>query len=190
MKYKCWYDTKIDVTNVFHANWKIPDHTKQHVWYFRNEEIFSQEWMEYMHHELHMPLGGAMVFYKEPGVKTDSAHVDIVQRKRIQRDNLGLNWVLSGEDSDMVWYDEGKLHSRLMITAAGTPYYTWTVDDSKEIDRCRIGKNTATIVNPGIPHNIHVYSEPRWGISARLILPRYIPFGVFVDHLKDLRLIT
>lgn len=189
MTYKCWYNTKIDVTKAIQSNWKIPDHNAKQVWYFQSKDIFTQEWLDYMHQELHMPVGGAMVFYKPVGASTDVAHVDIMQRKQIQRDNIGINWVLSGEDSHMVWYSESNLQSMMLFTQAGTPYYTWSVSDSLEIDRCKIGKNEATIINPGIPHNIHVHSEPRWGISARLFLPRYIPFGVFVDHLRENKLI-
>ena len=193
MTYDCWYRTKIDVDNALNVDWKLPDKSLGNTWAIPAKDIFSEKWLQHMH-EIQMPIVSALVFHKAANSTQTTAHVDM--QKQGDPGNIGLNWLLSGEDSDMIWYENKKTTNnevkgpQIFRTSSGTSYYElWNVSDLNEIDRCKITKTHITIVNPGLPHNILVGRENRWCISARLNIPNYVPYNIFVDHLQKSNLL-
>ncbi len=81
---------------------------------------------------------------------------------------IGVNWVLSGLDSYMIWYQP---NNHDMITQSkknfsNMEYQQWDDNEVTEIERCQILK--PTLINAAIPHRIlNNSNQHRWTFSLR-----------------------
>jgi len=79
---------------------------------------------------------------------------------------FGINWVLTGLDSYMAWYDVDDINKTTDTNISGSRYRHWTVEEAREIERCSLVG--PTLVNAHVPHNIvNNSSENRWTASLR-----------------------
>lgn len=78
---------------------------------------------------------------------------------------FGINWVLSGYDSYMAWYQVNNL-KETEHNYSGSPYRKWDDSECVEIERCTI--NGPTLINAAPPHRIvNNSNEHRWTVSLR-----------------------
>lgn len=155
----CWYHLNLDVTNSIRKDFK-PDWSNRSVYSFtKPTEVFNTEWLDYMKGH-YLMIEAIMMFYKPAHLVGTLAHDDGKFRK------FAINWLLSGSDSEMVWFDFAKTNPELHYTEAGTPYYPWPVTELTVIDRCS-DNSKPTMVRVDNPHTINVGVEPRISISVR-----------------------
>ena len=84
-------------------------------------------------------------------------------------DRACMNWCVDGAGSLMHWYEvkEGETPFEITETQAGTPYVQYHPRQVKHLSSHAI--KWPTIVQTGIPHNIHNhFFEPRWVLSCDL----------------------
>jgi hypothetical protein len=168
---KSWYKLKIDTSNALINPWPlIPKIPNYGIWIQPKESIFNKEWMDYVE-SLGLALSSrSMVFYRGPNWNTQYAHLDVEVYKDSENEIplvcYGVNWVLKGEDSSMVWYDMPDKKYEVLYTEAKTPYINFKIETLNEIDRCNI-QLEPVLVRVDIPHSISVGNEERWCISAR-----------------------
>lgn len=155
----CWYQLNLDTTNSIRNDFKL-NFSKKAIHYFDNPtKIFNQHWLDYMKNN-YLEVDAIMMFYKPPRLIGKTAHDD----GKIT--TFGINWLLCGVDSEMIWFDFPKTSTKLQFTEADTPYYLWPVTELTEIDRC--GDNSKPIlVRVDNPHTINVGIQPRISISVR-----------------------
>lgn len=110
---------------------------------------------------LNLNLVLAELFYSKPYLKSE-IHLDVQGG-----DYTKLNYIYGGKDSIMYWHkqisDIKKSASTTTITTSYIPFYTHEVE---LIDKATI--NFPSIVQVGIPHNIHNFKEPRYCLSLVL----------------------
>jgi hypothetical protein len=163
-----WYDTKISPP-IFNLEWVFPkpNNVNNGVWRLENEIVFDKDWLNCIK-ELDISLSKyAMVFYRPANFNTNYAHIDINVDDTTKSTVLGLNWIIGGEDSEMVWYELPNDNKNLSYTVANTPYVNWKMGELKEVDRCRI-HSKLTLVRVDVPHGIIMRNSPRWAFSLRL----------------------
>lgn len=164
----CWYKLKVDCP-VINSQWNFPtpnNSSGNGVWRLNIRDIVDAEWLKYIE-KLNIPIvNHAMLFYRPSNFNTNFAHIDI-KVGSVDCDISGLNFVVGGEDSDMIWYELPKKEKKILYTVAETPYINWPIDELKEIDKTRIQSNL-TLVRVDVPHAIIMGEKPRWAISIRL----------------------
>jgi hypothetical protein len=78
---------------------------------------------------------------------------------------FGINWVLSGRDSYMSWYQVNTV-KETEYNFSNSPYRKWDDDECTEIDRYKI--DGPTLINAASPHRIvNNSNEHRWTVSLR-----------------------
>jgi hypothetical protein len=183
----CWYRLNINVDNALSNDWVFPptDDTWNGIglWPFEKDKIFSNDWLHTMDN-LELPITGSILFYREPNLVDDIAHVDLVG-ENAKTVHLGFNWVFGGKGSEMIWYDRPSNWSdrNLELTPDGNKFMAWKISDLVEIDRCSI-QNELTLVRVDYPHSIIVGDEERWAISARTSMQE-MTWDEAVAHLKE-----
>ena len=162
----CWYNLDIDVAHALKNEWRWQStgHSNN-MRKYTADEIFATAWLDTMS-AINMPITGSLVHHKPKMFSSQEAHVDTY--KGIGGADFGINWVIGGRDSEMIWYDlPHQVYSGAgKATPAGTPYVAWPIVGLKEIDRCVIGSQ-AVLVRVDRPHAIVVGDEDRLSISAR-----------------------
>jgi hypothetical protein len=111
------------------------------------------------------------VFKLDPVHKQWPVHAD----GPVIQDYPKLNFVIGNKESPMVWYKiKNKLNKQVKLTATGSTYTDWELDEVEEVDRTFV--QNGTLVQAGQPHTIYLkgYST-RWAVSIS-----------FTRHLKIL----
>lgn len=191
MTEKCWYRLNVDTTNAIKPDWKFPNpqFNVYGVWQLWAHEVFRPEWLEYTA-SLGLHFGSLMLFYRDPWMSTKGAHIDIAETDpKLKIGTYGLNWILGGAGSEMIWYNMPKGDIKIQYTPANTAYTYWPLDQLQEIDRCAIGLQPV-LVKVGTPHSIKMGAEPRWCISARPRLRANMEWDEAVEQMKSLNLLV
>ena len=158
--------------NPLNDNFILPELTEEnyrkqnwYLWiYHDSAEIFNNEILSWAK-DKKIVLSSSYVFCGPPN-QTSIIHVDGPGR----RAQFGINWVLSGHDSSMVWYKPNAIEKPSMINDVGTPYRTWNVEECQEIERHTL--EGPTLINADVPHNIiNRSNEHRWCVSLRIDMP-------------------
>ena len=192
----CWYHLTIDTSNAFKSDWEFTcgnnNPNKVDFKIIDATSVFTSEWLEYMK-SINFPVDFVSLFYK-PSLYPYSykAHVDL--RDDHAPMSYALNWVIGGEDSEMIWYNlpdkdslpdnESLIHH---IPETGAPAKKYKTDTLTEIDRCKI-KYNITLVRVDVPHSISSSLQSRKCISAR-DGSNYKSWHEVVEHLHSLNLL-
>lgn len=142
----------------------IYDPTRGGIWTLQPDTLFTDNWQQFMLHEIGVKVDLAQIFHRKPYYQHPGAHVDIDQN-----DNLyggGLNWTLDPDDAEMVWYNmptEDPIYTRRSETDRNKE---WPLDMLTEHARCTIGQ-VPTLVRTDIPHTVDMGANERWLISVR-----------------------
>jgi len=185
MDNKCWYETNIEFDKNFTID-KLPKinegewYDKEGIWKQPLGEVFSEEWNTHLKDLGFSMWPWVLMFYRRPHYYAQRAHVDL------QDTVCGINWVIGGSDSHMIWYKKtGVTQERDALTSvAFTPYLSWPVNELEEIERHTLSRTKITLVRVDIPHAIEVRSEDRWGISVR---PKGKTFRTWEDTIDYFR---
>jgi hypothetical protein len=189
---KCWYHLNLNVENAISKDWQFPKDDGFWggigVWTFTKDKIFNSDWVQYMS-DIALPIKTSVLFYREPNLVDDKAHVDLLggEGDDVAKTYLGFNWVFGGKGSEMIWYDLPPGEKKVNLTPAGSRYLSWPISELVEIDRCSI-QNIPTLVRVEYPHSISVGNESRWCISARTSL-HDLTWDEAVEHLKTKNII-
>ena len=188
---RCWYTLKVDTSNALspHWSWPVPTHPFHQCWIYPAKDIFNPDWIEYTK-SLGLTLRNSMVFYKNNCVSSSWAHVDTYTSDPSIFANFGLNWVIGGAGSKMIWYKLPKEIPTVKWTETNTPYITWPTSELTVVEEHEI-TNNLTLVRTGIPHDVYnVKIEPRWCISARLEIPTGTSWEYIVDYMRSKNLLV
>lgn len=164
---RCWYNLVINpLLPIFDKGWKLPhvDSNIPFVKRYVSAQIFSHEFLTYFNN-VNLPINSALIFYKPAFYKNTEAHIDLINESTAAI--CAINWLFSGENSEMVWYNTPTSNVELKKTEAKTNYISWPVNVLEAVDKCEITKNKMTLVRVDIPHSINVDNEARWSISIR-----------------------
>ena len=94
-----------------------------------------------------------------------------------------MNFVIGNKESPMVWYKaKNEISKQIKLTATGSRYTEWELDEVEEVDRTFI--QNGTLVQAGQPHTVYLkgYST-RWSVS--ISLTRYLKTCTF-DTLAEI----
>jgi predicted small secreted protein len=99
----CWYNLNVDVSDAVRNSWlwQSTDHNNN-MRKYANDEIFNNSWLDRMS-AINMPITGSLVHHKPKFFSSSEAHVDTY--KGIGGACFGINWVIGGQDGEMVWYE-------------------------------------------------------------------------------------
>lgn len=185
----CWYHLNVDATNAIRDDWNFPDpqYNVYGVWQLWAHDVFKPEWLEYTAN-LGLDFGSLMLFYRGPWMSTRGAHIDIATVDPLKIGTYGLNWIIGGAGSEMIWYDMPEGELEILYTPARTAYTYWPTENLNVIDRCAIDLKP-TLVKVGTPHSITMGPSDRWCISARPKLKKNMEWDEAVEHMKSLNLL-
>lgn len=131
------------------------------IWFAKHEDVHNdfKKWLDEQGLVMTYP---PLLFYTPAGQQC-GIHIDGFA----VADRACVNFILSGAGSLMHWYKlkEGYEISEQVQTQAGTPY---TLYQPYQVDHVYShAVKWPTIVQTGVPHNIHNHTlEPRWCISC------------------------
>lgn len=183
----CWYNINIDVSTALDSNWAWEStRHRNNMRMYAAQEIFSDKWLDAMS-AINVPVTGSLVHFKPKFFSSTEAHVDTY--KGVGGACFGINWVIGGRDSEMIWYElPDEVYSGTdRITPANTPYVAWPVSELREIDRCVIGSQ-AVLVRVDRPHAIVVRDQDRLSISARTNM-KFMSWDGMVNYLNKKNLL-
>ena len=79
---------------------------------------------------------------------------------------IGINWVLTGLESYMVWYKTTISEQATKTNFSNSEYRQWSDSEVEEVERCQI--LGPTLINAAEPHRIiNNSNKHRWTISLR-----------------------
>ena len=189
----CWYNLNVKSTaSALNKNWSFPPTSGNYgIWSLDGQikNIFSNEWLEYMK-SIGLEIEHVMLFYRNVGLGKFGAHVDILPpgKPPLSYTTGALNFVLGGDDSEMVWYKTPSVQKEVSFTVAKTPYIEWPISELEEVDRVHIGSRLM-VVRTNVPHTIKMGNAPRWCISIRLFENHKLSWEETIDRLRSLNLI-
>ena len=103
----------------------------------------------------------AHLFYGLPGAEC-KIHTDGIKNPV----PAAINWVFTGKQSDMIWYDKLEEGNVEYVVGSKREHIFWHEHQVTEIDRHRIKR--PCLVRTDIPHKVVNYDMiPRWCISVR-----------------------
>jgi hypothetical protein len=184
----CWYNLNIDVSTAIDSNWQWQSTGhKNNMRNYKADEMFSDWWLDKMS-SINIPITGSLVHHKPKFFSSSEAHVDTY--KGVGGAVFGINWVIGGRNSEMIWYEipDDIYRGADKITPANTPYVAWPISELKEIDRCVIGSQ-AVLVRVDRPHAIVVRDQDRLSISARTNM-KFLSWNGVVNYLNKKNLLT
>lgn len=147
--------------------WHKIVHDTNKLLYFNNpSELLNQEWLDKCN-AIGVDIKTAMVFYKPIDFKGDFAHIDVVKHDPEGAVICALNWIIGGNNSQMVWYDQRTAVRNVEWDKQGIPRATFLKSQLIELQRLAL-TNRLTLVRTDIPHTIECGSDPRWSISLRM----------------------
>ena len=132
------------------------------IWFAEYDNVSEEfiEWLDSLDLIMTYP---PLIFYTPKG-KQCGIHIDGDGQLL---DRCTMNWVVDGAGSMMHWYSikEGETPFEITETQAGTPYVQYHPNQVNHLYSHIV--KWPTIVQTGIPHNIHNSTwEPRWVISC------------------------
>lgn len=177
---RCWYKLNIDVTNsIKKTGFSFPNATKDRslIWRVLANDIFDTTWLSYMG-SIGLPVSAAMIFYRKALATDELAHIDA-------ETTFGLNWVIEGKDSEMIWYKtpDDILTRPRKTTMSDSKYFDWPVNELEEIDRNKI-ESTLTLVRVDAPHSIVVSDQNRLSVSIRIVNGYKFKWDDIVAHME------
>jgi hypothetical protein len=118
------------------------------------------QWAE----KIKISVDQAYIFINDPFNEIQHTHID---PKNPDELCFAINWCITGQDSEMVWYDIKPEYSFEDVVTERATYYT-SIDTNKLnlIERYKL--QGPTLVHTSVPHGIFRYSsEPRMSVSIR-----------------------
>lgn len=110
---------------------------------------------------LNLTIVWVELFYNPP-FRFTTIHIDDTGG-----DYTKLNYVFGGKNSLMCWWKQKPdVSNKVEITAINSSYIDYKIDQVDLIDKQPV--NFPSIVQVGIPHNIHNFEEPRYCLSLVL----------------------
>ena len=177
---KTWYPLTFNLDDIMRKDWVFPKPYSRFMstYVVNADDIFIPEWLSELRSRGFV-ISVTRLFHRGRNHNEDVAHVDhfIIKHNRLlSYAKFGINFVIGGSDSEMVWYELPE-HLRpptdLVITEEQYDYWVprncveWKMEDLGPIvDRCKVGKQ-GVLVNVSVPHRIVMGTEPRWCISLR-----------------------
>jgi hypothetical protein len=186
MKY--WYRLNIDTVDAIKKDFKFVAPNKPlGVWHYPAVDIFNASWLQYIKNK-GISVKSAMVFYRAPYANAPTAHIDLARPSatsdQISVSNFGLNWVIGGAGSKMVWYDDTSLDKSVVkFTESSNPFMDWPLQELIEIG------SALTLVNVNTPHTVLMKDEPRWCISARTNIKDNISWEDIIKYMQSKNLL-
>lgn len=116
---------------------------------------------------IQLPISGVMMFWRSSGYSNTHAHIDFRSTDPDSIVYCGINYVVGGIGSEMVWYEAPNKSMVSALTEARTNFTSERIDHLIEKSRGCIG-NELTLVRTDLPHAIMMKTEPRLCISIRL----------------------
>lgn len=167
MNNHCWYELDLDVTDAIRHDFELSPVGFRT---FRNPRVvFTDQWIGQLA-KLGLSIRRTTVFYKSVDVHSPYAHIDGDQfpdQHRPEYSSFAINWVLSGERSEMIWYDmPDNPDADIVQTPGDTPYRWWHHENLTAIDSHRI-TDRPVILRIDTPHRIKIEQEPRIAVSIR-----------------------
>jgi hypothetical protein len=110
---------------------------------------------------LNLTIGRVELFYNLP-FRFSTIHLDDTGG-----DYIKLNYVFGGKNSLMYWWKQKpNISNSAELNALNSSYIDYKIDQVDLIDKQPV--NFPSIVQVGIPHNIHNFEEPRYCLSLVL----------------------
>ena len=110
---------------------------------------------------LNLTIAFAELFYTPP------FSVTIIHIDAFGGDYTKLNYVYAGKNSFMNWYKQKtNISNSPSTTTINSPYISYRKNQVDLIDKHQV--KFPSIVQVGIPHNIHNFEEPRYCLSLVL----------------------
>lgn len=187
-KTNCWYNLNIDITDAFKSDWVWPEPKNKSLLILsesNTQNIFNTRFMDYMS-SIDVPVNFALYFNSLSKYKTDFAHIDMTCNNTTQPWPWAINWVLGGENSELVWY-ETPIGTNRHEDVANTPYMPFPIEGLVKIDNCNVLAK-AILIRTDVPHAAWVTDDQRWCMSIRSSL-KYNTWDSIVTHLRDLNLL-
>ena len=188
-KEKCYYELNLRCQNILNKNWKFPSTenlNRSGMFNPFTREVFDSVWLKYLECLGFHLQKKTLLFYKKPYQKEITAHIDIYDSQEYAV--CGINYVVGGEDSHMIWYKEPEIKRPLEITAVRSVFKSFTVNNLKEIERFNINRKI-TLVKTGIPHSILCGSKERWCFSLRFVQGQFNDWDKVVDFMRSKNLL-
>lgn len=136
------------------------------LWHYNDvSEILDPEWMKTLSN-LGIRFKSAMIFYKPAGFSMGQAHIDVVKTDPPEKVICAFNWVLGGNNSQMVWYNEPTEGLQVSWLPGNIPVANYEISTLQEACRTELS-NGLTLVRTDRPHSIICGPEPRWCFSLR-----------------------
>lgn len=192
-KNHCWYKLNVKHTsNAISMHWRFPEIQGNYgIWSLDGQikNIFTEEWLEHMG-SVGLYPEHIMLFYRGIGERSTGAHVDILPpgKPPLEFTTAALNFVLMGDNSEMVWYETPEKPKDVSFTPAKTPYIEWKKTELKEIDRVHVGRELM-VVRTNVPHTVEMGNTPRWCISTRLFENHKLTWEETIERLRSTGLI-
>lgn len=139
------------------------------------QEIFKPEWITDLENR-GLRLKTVRLFYRRKGFNDPNAHIDhfVDGNGLFALANFGINFVLGGEGSEMIWYELPKhLYPAVgeLFDESPDNWQRFNCDWKPKILGPELGRaiidEQATLVNVTVPHQIKMSDKPRWCISVR-----------------------
>ena len=170
-----WYKLNINFNDIVKPEWKFPKPNKFMLTTFvvQADSIFKNEWLEdFRNRGFHLHV--VRLFHRQPNYNESMAHVDhyFDDNDCLTLPTFGINFVLGGRDSEMVWYElpeylKPAKDCKFNSDESEKFVTDWSLTKlGPEVNRCNIDSQ-GTLVNISIPHHIKMSEEPRWCISMR-----------------------
>lgn len=179
-----WRNLNISTHGAIKEDFKFPIPQKGHGvhWKYSPDQVFTSEW--YLNFKDKVKFDGdptIILFYCEKNRTNDYAHIDINEKHNpVTMVPSAFNWVVGGEGSHMVWYDQyGFTEEALWYGPVSDTWKDteperhapqaaiWKVNTLNEIARLTVPTDYITLVNTGIAHRIELGPEDRWCFSIR-----------------------
>jgi hypothetical protein len=175
-----YYPLTLPITNPLNPNFVFPDVTSipdpWTIWLPEAKDILSDEVFAWFKEIKSMPHF-VHLFYGKAG-RECKIHTDGIKNPV----PAAINWVLSGQSSEMIWYDpltEGNIE---YVTGSKREHIYWLDNEVTEIARHQI--TVPTLVRTDIPHKtVNNSNEDRWCLSVRFWPGK--PWNKTVDMLAD-----
>lgn len=165
----------LEDTNFKKQNW--------YLWHYIEDENFVlinpkiAEWAQ----QNKLKINNCHLFCGPPRMKS------IIHRDGPPNTNqIGINWVLSGFDSYMIWYkiNENLLNKESKRNFSNMEYQQWDDNEVTEIERCQMSR--PTLINAAVPHRIeNNSSEHRWVFSLRFQTSTFDSWPDTVEFFKS-----
>lgn len=143
-----------------------------HMWMNPSNEIFNEEWLEYLKSKLPSELelrDFSMFFYREGKIQFN-AHIDVAPYDPPMICVFALNFTIIPDDpTEMVWYK--RVSGEAFDPTKMSTYANVPISDMQEIGRHIIGEKNVSLVNTSQYHDVDNKGLPRWCVSLRTNMP-------------------